>query len=159
MIKRISSTLIIWNWDADQGGLLYLNLALGMSIKGISSTLIWNGMMIKGISSTLIIWNWNDDQGDLLYLDLDLDLLSTKSQNFKLDFNWQVLHGHTISEMCDFHLLTLDLNFVKKSLINKRSFFWETFDLWNLEDLKFLFQILRLWNLENCLFEIWNFEP
>ena len=154
MIKVISSTLIIWNWDDDQRGLLYLNLALGMSIKGISSTLIWNGMMIKGISSTLIIWNWNDDQGDLLYLDLDLDLFSTKSQNFKLDFNWQVLHGRTISEMCDFHLLTLDLNFVKKSLINKRSFFWETFDLWNLEDLKFLFQILRLWNLENCLFEI-----
>ena len=52
-IKRISSTLI-YN---------------GISIKGISSTLIWNGMMIKGISTTLIIWNWNDDQRDLLYFD------------------------------------------------------------------------------------------
>ena len=59
-----------------------------------------------------------------------------------------MLHGCTISETCDFHLLTLDLNFVKKSLINKRFFFWETFDLWNLEVLKFLFQILRLWKLE-----------
>ena len=45
-------------------------------------------MMIKWISTTLIIWNWNGDQGDLLYLNLDLELLFTKSQNFKLDFNW-----------------------------------------------------------------------
>ena len=52
-IKGISSTSI-WN---------------GILIKGISSTLIWNGMMIKGIFSTLIIWNWNDDQRDLLYFD------------------------------------------------------------------------------------------
>ena len=33
--------------------------------------------------------------------------------------------------------------------------FWETFDFWNLEVLKFLFQILRLWNLE--IFT-WNLE-
>ena len=37
---------------------------------------------------------------------------------------------------------------LKKSLINKWFFFWETFYLWNLEVLKFLFQILRLWKLE-----------
>ena len=91
--------------------------------------------MIKGIYSILIIWNWNDDQGDLLYL--NLSLIFAKSQNFKLDFNWQVFHDHTVSKMCDFHLLTLDLNFAKKSLINKRFFFWETFDFWNFEVFKF----------------------
>ena len=85
MIKGISFTLIIWNWNDDQRDLLYFNLALkwwlkgsplhwsgmGMSIKVISFTLIWNGMMIKGISSTLIIWNWNDDQRDLIYFNLE----------------------------------------------------------------------------------------
>ena len=70
-----------------------------------------------------------------------------------------MVHGRTVSEMFDFHLLPLDLDFAKKSLINKIFFFWETFDLWNLEVFKFLFQTLRLWNLENFLFEIWNFEP
>ena len=50
--------------------------------------------------------------------------------------------------MCDFHLLTLDLNFIKKILIDKRFSFWETFNFWNLEVLNFLFQILRLCNLE-----------
>ena len=144
MIKRISSTLIIWNWIDDQRDLLYFdNLELKWWSRGFPLPQSGFGMMIKGISSTSI-WLWDDDQRDLLYL--DLDFFSTKSQNFKLDFNWQVLHGRTVFEMCDFHLLTLDLNFVKKSLINIRFFFWETFDLWNLEVLKFLFQILRLWN-------------
>ena len=77
----------------------------------------------------------------------------TKSQDSELDFNWWVLSGPTIFEMCDFHLLTLDLNFIKKIL---------TFNLWNLEALKFLFQILGLWNLEifiwNLELKIWNFE-
>ena len=77
-----------------------------------------------------------------------------KSQDSELDFNWWVLSGPTIFEMCDFHLLALDLNFIKKSL---------TFDFWNLEVLKFLFQILGLWNLEifiwNLELKIWNFEP
>ena len=85
-----------------------------------------------------------------------------KSQDSELDFNWW-LSGPTIFEMCDFHLLTLDLNFIKKSLIDKRFFFWETFNFWNLEVLKFLFQILRLWNLRiftwNLEPKIWNFEP
>ena len=168
MIKRISSTLIIWNWIDDQRDLLYFdNLELKWWSRGFPLPQSGFGMMIKGISSTSI-WLWDDDQRDLLYL--DLDFFSTKSQNFKLDFNWQVLHGRTVFEMCDFHLLTLDLNFVKKSLINIRFFFWETFDLWNLEVLKFLFQILRLWNLEifYLKFEIlslrilkikaWNFD-
>ena len=97
------------------------------------------------------------------YFDLNLELLPAKSQNLELDFNWWVLRDPTVSEIRDFHLLTLDLNFIKKSLIDKRFFFWETFDFWNLEVLKFLFQILRFWNLEiftwNLKLKIWNFEP
>ena len=83
--------------------------------------------MIKGVSSTLI-WLWNDDQRDFLYF--DLGLLFAKSQNLELDFNWWLLHCPNISDMCDFHLLILDFNFIKKSLIDKRFFFWETFDFW-----------------------------
>ena len=81
-----------------------------------------------------------------------------------------MLHGCTVSEMCDFHLLTLDLNFIKKILIDKRFSFWETFNFWNLEVLNFLFQILRLCNLEIVYFKskilsfrilkikAWNFD-
>ena len=57
----------------------------------------------------------------------------------------------------EFYLLLLDLNFIKKILIDKRFFFWETFDFWNLEVLKFLFQILRLWTWKLFL-EIWNLK-
>ena len=63
-IKGISFTLI-WN------GMMIKGIWNGMMIKGIFFTLIWNGMMVKGISSTLIIWNWNDYQRDLLYFDLE----------------------------------------------------------------------------------------
>ena len=52
--------------------------------------------------------------------------------------------------------------FIKKSLIDKRFYFWETFDFWNLEVLKLTFKILRLWNLEiliwNLKFEILRFK-
>ena len=56
MIKEISSTLIIWNWNDDQRDLLYFDLALERWSKGISFTSIWNG---------------NVDQRDLHYFDLE----------------------------------------------------------------------------------------
>ena len=62
--------------------------------------------------------------------------------------------------MCDFYLSFLDLNFIKKSLLDKRFYFWETFDFWNLEVLKLTFKILRLWNLKtlNLKFGAWNLK-
>ena len=80
IIKVISSTMIIWNWNNDQGGLLYVdNLELKWWSRGSPLPQSGFGTMIKGISSTLIIWNWNDDQGDLLYLDLALEWWSKGS--------------------------------------------------------------------------------
>ena len=73
-----------------------------------------------------------------------------------------MLCGPIAFGMCDFQLVILDLNFVKKSLIDKRFYFWETFDFWNLEILKLTFKIfetLKLWDFElKFELEIWNFE-
>ena len=71
-----------------------------------------------------------------------------------------MLRGPTVFEMCDFHLLILDLNFIKKSLIDKRFFFWETFDFWNLEVFEIFisnFETMELRNLD-LKFGTWNFE-
>ena len=157
MIKGISSTLIwicfLQWWSRD---LLYFdNLELKWWPRG--SLLCQSGFAFC-----------NDDQRDLLYFDnLELKWWSrgsplpqfgvamspVKSQNSELVFNWWVLSSPTIFEMCNFHLLTLDLNFIKKSL---------TFNFWNLKVLKLLFQILGLWILEifiwNLELKIWNFE-
>ena len=88
--------------------------------------------------------------------------VACKKSNLELDFNWWVFCCSFAFGMGDFYLFLLDLNFIKKSLIDKRFYFWETFDFWNLEVLKFSFKISRLWNFEilywNLEFEIWNFE-
>ena len=71
-----------------------------------------------------------------------------------------MLRGPTVFEMCDFHLLILDFNFIKKSLIDKRFFFWETFDFWNLEVFEIFisnFETMELRNLD-LKFGTWNFE-
>ena len=130
--QRSSFTLIWDSWNVDQRSFSTSIWNCWNDNQRSSSTLIWNGMTIKG---PLLIW-------------FGIAMLPVKSQELELDFNWKVLCGPTVFEMCDFHLLILDLNFIKKSLIDKRFFFWETFDFWYLEVLKFLFQILRLWNLE-----------
>ena len=121
MIKGISFTSI-WLQNDDQRNLLYFdNLELKWWSRG--SPLPQSGFAF-----------WNDDQGDFLYL--NLDLLYAKSWNFKLDFNWQVLHCCTIFEMSDFYLLILDLNFIKISLIDKilsfeKHLIFETMKFWN----------------------------
>ena len=51
--------------------------------------------------------------------------------------------------------------FIKKSLIGKRFYFWETFWFsWNLEVLKLTFKILRFWNFEDfdLKFGTWNLK-
>ena len=130
------------------------NLELLMSIKG--PPLLRSGMLRWWLKALFYFDNLEllmSIKGPPL-LRSGVAMSPTKSQDSELDFNWWVLSGPTIFEMCDFHLLTLDLNFIKKIL---------TFNLWNLEALKFLFQILGLWNLEifiwNLELKIWNFEP
>ena len=63
-------------------------------------------------------------------------VVACKSQNLELVSNWWVLCCSLVFffffffflEMCDFHLPLLDLNFIDKTLIDRRFYFWETFD-------------------------------
>ena len=114
------------------------------------------GCRSKGFSTS--IWNyWNVNQRDSLLWSV---LLPVKSQILELGFNWWVFSCSFAFEMCDLHLSLLHLNFIKKSLIEKRFFFWETFDFWNLEGLKLTFKNLRLWNFEDfdLKFGTWNLK-
>ena len=168
-LSKVLFTLIIWNCMTIKGSLLlrsgmlrwwskvlfyFDNLELLMSIKG--PPFLRFGML-RWWSKVLFYF----DNLELMMLIKGPPLLwsgvamsPAKSKDLELDFNWWVLSGPTVFEICDFHLLILDSNFIKKIL---------TFNFWNLEVLKFLFQILGLWNLEifiwNLELKIWNFEP
>ena len=123
-------------------GLLFLWFGIEMSIKGL--LLLWSGieMLIKGL---LLLWSRFVGNGDQRSSSTLIWICCLQKVKFlELNFNWWVLHDPTVFEMCDFHLLILDLKFIKK-----------TFDFWNFEVLKFLFRILRLWKFEILN---WNLE-
>ena len=130
-------------------GLLYLNLELLKCRSKVFSTSIWSC--------------WDVNQG-LLYF--DLEFVEMAIQGFstsicsvackKSKFGGRLLNYESfliplfffffryVIFICSFLIWI----FIKKSLIGKRFYFWETFDFWNLEVLKLTFKILRLLNLE-----------
>ena len=140
---------LIWTcWNVDQrSSLLRSEIAQSQSwwkaTKGLLNVGTWR-KVIKG------------------FLNLNLDLFTTKGQNLGLDFNDECFVVPLLLGWVILYLVLLDLNFIKKSLIDKRFYFWETFDFWNLEVSKLTFKMLGLWNFEiliwNLELEIWNFE-
>ena len=69
-----------------------------------------------------------------------------------------MLRGPIVSEMCGFHLLILDLKFIKKSLIEKKKFLLR--NIWFLKLGSFVILISNFKTLEpkNFLLEIWNLK-
>ena len=170
--SKVFCTLIWSFWNVDQRssllqsgiaeisikGLLYFNLKLLKWQSKVFFTSIWTTEM--SIKCVLYFWIVEMSIKGLLYF--NLELLSVKSQNLGLDFKCWVHRCSIALGWVIFICSFLILNFIKKFLIDKRFYFWETFDFWNLEVLKLTFNILRLWNFEilnwNLDLEIWNFE-
>ena len=82
-----------------------------------------------------------------------------------------MLRGPIVSEMCGFHLLILDLKFIKKSLIEKKKNSFEKhliFETWNISNFKTLEPknfLLEIWNLKSEILSLrilkikaWNFD-
>ena len=103
-----------------------------MSIKGL--LLLWSGIVEMSIKGLLLLWSRIVGMTikGLLLLWFGFGIVACKKSKFRIRLYLIGASGSTISDMCDFHLLILDLNFIKKSLIDKRFFFWETFDFFKL---------------------------
>ena len=153
-------------------GLLYFGLELLKCWSKVFFIPIWNCWNVDWRSSLLRFGIFEMLIKGLFYFNLELlkcqsKVFSTliytvtaKSQNLELDFNWWVFCCSFAFEMCDLHLSLLVMNFIKKILIDKGFYFWETFDFWNLEVLKLTFKILWLWNFEifELKFGTWNLK-
>ena len=130
----------IWScWIVDQRSSLPQSRLVEMSIKGF---LYFDLKLLEcqsKVFSTSIWTCWNVDQS-LLYFDLELCL----QKIFKL---WE---HYVPTVLCNFHWFLLDLNFIKKSSIDKRFYFWETFDF--LETWKFWNWHLKFWDFETLRF-------
>ena len=110
--SKVLSTSIWTCWIVDQRSSLPQSRLVEMSIKGI---LYFDLKLLEcqsKVFSTSIWTCWNVDQS-LLYFDLELCL----QKIFKL---WE---HYVPTVLCDFHWFLLDLNFIKKSSIDKRFYF------------------------------------
>ena len=147
---KVFSTLIWSCWNVDQG-LLYFDLDCCNVDLGLLN---------------LNLEFYNVDLG-LLYLNLELlkcwsnvfstSIWSASCKKSKLGarlLNHESFLTSLFLRCVIFIWPFLNWIFIKKSLIDKRFYFWETFDFWNLEVLKLTFKILRFWNFE--ILKIWN---
>ena len=149
----IKGLLLLWSRIVGMSikGLLLLRSEIaGMTIKGLLR--LWSGMEWRSKVLFYFDLEWNDDQRSSSNLIWNCNAACKKSRvRIRLQLKgaswsycfWDVWLSFAHSW---FELYQEKFNWQKIFLL--RFFFWETFDFWYLEVLKFLFQILRLWNLE-----------
>ena len=110
---------------------------------GMILTCLWPTGMILTRGASVTNRHDLDEREHLRLLILETKLLPTK---IKIWNQFLTDKGFAFPLLCDFHLPLLDLNFIKKSLIYKRFYFWERFDLWYLKFFEINFKTLKLWD-------------